>query len=249
MKSPKIIPGCESIYVDGNKIGCLLLHGFTSSPFEMRLLGAHLQEKNFTLHIPLLPGHGTTPRMLKKCSWYDWFNHAKSELFQLRKKCNKIFVVGLSMGGTLALHLAAHYEVDGVAVLAPGLYLRNKFAFLTHILHSIIPYKIHFTGPDIKAQETTKTYDKTPLRSVSQLLKFFKHIKNDLPDIYAPTLIIYTRKDHVVSNKGALTIYNNISSKDKRILELSQSYHILTLDVEKQRVFHEVAKFIERLSG
>ena len=84
------------------------------------------------------------------------------------------------MGGTLALHLAAHYEVDGVAVLAPGLYLRNKFAFLAHFLHPIIPYKLNFTGSDIKAQEPTKTYGKTPLRSVSQLLKFFKHLGNQI---------------------------------------------------------------------
>jgi len=249
MNSVKIIPGCEAIYLNGNKIGCLLLHGFCSSPFEMRLLGEYLHKQNYTVHIPLLPGHGTSPKFLRNYSWYSWYDHAKNELFQLRNICKKVFVIGLSLGGTLALHLSAHYEVNGVAALAPGLFLKNKFSFLSHLIHPIIRYKKNFSGPDLKAAVETKRYDKIPLRSISQLLKLFGHIQNDLPDIYTATLIIYAKKDHVVSNKSALTIYENISSKDKRILELPNSYHILTLDVDKERVFYEVKYFIDRLSN
>ena len=72
---------------------------------------------------------GCSPKDLSKCKWHDWFEASKNELFNLRKRCKKVFVIGLSMGGSLALHLAAHYQVEGVVALAPGLFLKNKFSF------------------------------------------------------------------------------------------------------------------------
>jgi carboxylesterase len=243
----KIIPGCEPIYWEGNEVGCLLLHGFTSSPFELRFLGDYLKKEGYTVNIPLLPGHGTSVQNMRQHSWYDWFTSAKNELFNIRKKCRRLIVIGLSMGGSLALHLAAHYQVDGVVSLAPGMYLKNKFAKLSHILHPIYYYTHKNSRSDIKADEKTLTYNKIPLKSISELLKFFKHLKNDLADIYAPTLIIYSKQDHVIDGKSSIEIYNKISSVDKRILELQDSFHILTLDQEKEKVFQETASFIKNI--
>jgi carboxylesterase len=243
----KIIPGCEPINLQGNNVGCLLLHGFTSSPFELRLLGDYLNKQGYTVIIPLLQGHGTSAQNMKQSSWYDWFTDAKSELFKIRKKCSRVIVIGLSMGGSLALHLASHYQVDGIVALAPGLYLQNKFAKLSHIIHPIYNYTHKNSRPDIKADEKTLSYDKIPLKSISELLKFFKHLIKDLPDIYAPTLIIHSKQDHVINGKSSVEIYNKISSTDKRILELQESYHILTLDVEKEKVFKETASFIKNI--
>ena len=73
----KIMPGCEPVFREGNKTGVLLLHGFTGSPYEMKELGAHLEEKGYTVSIPLLKGHGTTPGDLIGCNWYDWFEDSK----------------------------------------------------------------------------------------------------------------------------------------------------------------------------
>ncbi len=241
----RIIPGCEPQYLNGGPKGCLLLHGFTSSPFEMHELGESLHREGYTVHIPLLPGHGTDPANLGKTMWYDWFETAKNELFQLRKKCKKVYVIGFSMGGTLALHLAAHYEIDGVAALAPGLYLKNRFAVLSHILKPIIRYSRKYSGSDIKADVKTLTYSKISVRAISELLKMFKHVKQDLKDIYIPILIIYAREDHVIDGKSAKTIYKNISSQNKRILELNNSYHIITLDNEKEKVFSEISYFLK----
>ena len=247
MNQYKVISGCEPFYIKGNNIGCLLIHGFTSSPYEFRFLVDHLKNKSYTVHVPLLPGHGRSHQVLKNCSWYDWYDSVKNELFQLKKICTKIFIIGLSMGGALALHLAAHYEVNGVVALAPGLYLKNKLAPLAHFLYPFFPYKRKFSGPDISNNEKTLTYDKIPLKSLSQLLKFFKHLEHDLQDIYAPTLVIFSKKDHVVQGKSAITIYKKIASTDKRILELNHSYHILTLDLEREKVFDEISYFIESL--
>jgi carboxylesterase len=244
----KIIPGCEPLYYEGGKEGCLLLHGFTSSPFELRLLGAALNNAGYTVSVPLLPGHGTSPRNLKKSKWTDWYEEAKMELFRLRKSCTKVYVIGLSMGGSLALHLAAHYEVNGVAALAPGLYLQNRFSPLSHFVHLFFPYKKKRSGVDIKAEEETNSYDKMPVKSLSELLKFFSHLKNDLRDVYVPLLLIHAKEDHVIDGKSAREIYAQVSSKNKRILELQESYHIITLDVEKELVFREIQLFLKEIN-
>lgn len=240
----RILPGCEPAYLQGSRTGCLLLHTFTGSPYEMYELGELLHQQGDTVHIPLLPGHGTSPANLKKIKWYQWFEAAKNELFQLRKQCDQVFIIGMSMGGALALHLAAHYEVNGIVALAPGLFLRNRFAAMSGMLSPLVPYSKKRNGPDIKADVQTNSYDRIPLKSTSELLKLFRHLKNDLHDVYSPALIIYARKDHVVHPRSANYIYRNISSADKKILELKESYHIMTMDLEKETVFQEVLKFI-----
>lgn len=240
----KILQGCESIYLNGGKRGCLILHGFTSCPFQLRLLGDSLAEAGYTVSIPLLPGHGTSPKDLKKCNWPEWYESAKAGLFELRKKCERVYVIGLSMGGSLALHLSAHYEINGVVALAPGLHLQNKFVFLSHYIHWLYPYSKKRSGVDIRANEKTISYDKIPVRSLSQLINFFKHLKFDLPDVYAPLLIVHAKEDHVIDGKSVIEIYDKVSSKNKRILELSESYHIITLDIEKEKVFREIKNFL-----
>ena len=241
----KILPGCEPIYKKNGEKGCLLLHGFTSCPFELRLLGDHLLNEGYTVSIPLLPGHGTSPRDLKDQSWTDWYEAAKEALFELRKTCQTVYVIGLSMGGSIALHLSAHYEVDGIVALAPGLHLKNKLSFLSHILYTFYPYSKKWLGPDIKAEVETITYDKIPVKSLSELLRMFKHLQDDLTDINAPLLIIYAKQDHVINDKSAQEIYQKVSSKNKRILSLKDSYHIITLDVEREQVFRETINFLK----
>lgn len=136
----KIMSGAEPVYTLGNNRGVLLLHGFTGSPYEMKELGELFQKKGFSVSIPLLAGHGTSEKDLKKCKWYDWFEDAKNALFDLRKRCKSIVVIGLSTGATLALHLAAHYQLEGLVALSPAIILKNKFTRLLPYLPISFPY-------------------------------------------------------------------------------------------------------------
>ena len=133
----KLMPGSEPVFIEGNKTGLLLIHGFTGTPYEMKPLSKYLAAEGYTISVPLLKGHGTKPQDLLSCSWYDWFSDVKENLFLLRKTCKKIIVIGLSTGGTLALHLAAHYQVEGVVALAPALILKEKKL-------KLLPFALHF---------------------------------------------------------------------------------------------------------
>ncbi len=101
-------------FLEGGSIGVLLIHGFTGSPPEMRLVGDYLHQRGFTVSGPLLPGHGTTVEDMNRCQWTDWTNHVEKALADLQARCETVFVGGLSMGSLLTLYLAAHHpELHG----------------------------------------------------------------------------------------------------------------------------------------
>ena len=236
----------------GNDTGILLIHGFTSGPHEMLPLGEALSGDNYTISIPLLPGHGTTPADLAELTWPEWFGYVKESLFTLRKQCSRVIVIGQSMGGTLALHLAAHFQVDGVVSLATGMILKEKKAVFLPLAAIFKKYRNKDDGPDIRDDAERirlkpLSYDKTPLKAALQLKKLFDHVHLDLAEIYSPVLLIHSVNDHVTDYRGSELVYERISSEYKEILTLTESYHVLTLDVERHIVYREIIKFVKRI--
>ncbi len=145
-----VLPGAEPLYLKGNDTGILFLHGFTASAFEGKELAEYLHQKSgFTVSVPLLPGHGTRPEDLKEVYWGDWYGFTKSRYLELKKETARIFVCGQSMGGALALHLAAHHPVDGIITLAGAVFLKDWRLILLPVARRLITY--HFKS---KGQET-----------------------------------------------------------------------------------------------
>lgn len=243
----KIIHGCEEVNLKGNEIGCLLIHGFRSCPFEMKEYAEYLNKFGYTVQTCLLPGHGTIPDDLLNIKWQDWVIYVENSLEEMKKECEKVILSGLSTGGSIALYLASKRNIDGVIALAPGLYLRQRKSILSHALKYFWKFKNIKSGPDVSIKVESKVYAKVPVRSVSELLLLFNSLEKNLKFIKSPTLIIYSPLDHVVKPDSSLTIYNKISSSNKHIVELEKSYHILTMDTEKNKVFKESAKFINEI--
>ena len=231
-------------------MGVLLFHGLTACPSELKELAQKLNKKGLTVRAPLLPGHGTHPKNLRETAWQDWFQEAKKNLFEMRKKCKKIIVGGLSTGASLAMHLSAHYQVEGVIALSPGIFLKSKMIKLLPILRPFLRYYRKKNGPDISDAEARRNslgYNKIPIKSILEAQKLYKHLQEDLADIYIPLFIAQSLNDHVVCFEGAEYIYHNVSSLNKRLLRLEKSYHVITLDVEKDIVTREVLKFVETI--
>ena len=242
-----MIKGGESFFIKGGSSGVLLIHGFTGLPAELFLLGEFLNREGFTVLCMRLAGHGTDENNLMRTTRDDWFNSAIDGLAILRGACDKIYVVGHSMGGLLTLKLSAECDVEKIVTLAApifiddGLGLRNlpprEFCGNACIVQ---PRKKLFDVP----QTANEVYKKTPLISVHELLDLINDVKNLLPKITAPILIMHGEEDHTAQPRSARFIMDNVGSKIKKVITVPNSGHLLPLEENRDFVFEEILNFI-----
>ncbi|MDQ0911316.1 carboxylesterase [Streptomyces canus] len=243
-----VLPGAEPFRHEGGEAGVLLCHGFTGSPQSLRPWAQHLAEHGLTVSLPLLPGHGTRWQDMALTGWQDWYAEVDRELRALSERCTSVFVAGLSMGGTLALRLAAKHgdAVSGVVVVNPA----NR-------MHGLAPYALpvarHFvrTAPGIasdiaKEGSVELGYDKVPLHAAHSLRTFFRQVDGELPQVTQPLLVLRSAQDHVVPPADSARVLSRVSSTDVTEIVLEQSYHVATLDHDAERIFDESLAFIGR---
>ena len=236
----------KEFYYKGNNTGILLIHGFTGTPSEVRFLGEFLKDKGYTVKGILLKGHGTTPEDMKKCTYRDWISGAVEGYKSLKQECDEVFAVGLSMGGLLSLYLARNYDIKGAATLSAPIRIHGRSAALAFIEKN---FKTYIMGNPGKKDINIISYDKSPIKSVHNLFKLIRYVKANLRFIEKPVLIMQSYGDRTVSPLSANIIYNNIGSKDKSIIYLHKSGHVITCDNEKEQVFDEVYNFIKTKSA
>lgn len=236
----------KEFYFKGNNTGIMLIHGFTGTPSEVRYMGEYLRNKGYTVKGILLRGHGTTPEDMKKCGYRDWIRGAVEGYKALKQECDEVFAVGLSMGGLLALYLARNYDVRGVAALSAPIRIHGRLAALSFVERHFKTYILR--NPE-KKDINIISYDKSPIISVHNLFKLIRYVKANLRYIEKPVLVMQSYADRTVSPMSANIIYNNIGSKDKSIIYLRNSGHVITCDEEKEQVFEEVYNFIRNKSA
>lgn len=244
MDNFKILPGAESFLLKGNSRGVLLVHGFTGTPAEMRLLGEYLHQQGFTVLALRLPGHGTTVHDMESTNWRHWYGAVVDSFYLLRALCNEINVVGLSMGGLLALKLAMEYPVAQVAALSTPIFLTDRrISYLPfyRLFQRFAPKKRK--DYDIDPQYFAG-YDHTPLASLSSLLELMRLVQKDLGAVSCPVLLVQSRKEHTVRPESAIFIMEHLGSKDKELFWLAKSGHIVTIDLERETVFAKVSEFL-----
>jgi carboxylesterase len=239
-----VLEGAEPFFFEGNRVGILVSHGFTGSTQSMRPLGKAYAEAGYTVCGPRLKGHGTHYEDMEQTSYRDWIASVEEGFQWLKDRCDKIFVTGLSMGGTLTLYMAEKYpEIRGIvlvnaAVDIPAMEPVRQLEG-TRFLDAI--------GSDIKKAGVTElAYEKTPVQSVKEILTFMKEVKDDLPKISCPALIFVSEEDHVVPPDNSQTIYENISSETKETHPLKESYHVATLDNDQHIIIENTLQFIKR---
>lgn len=229
-------------------IGCLLVHGFTGSPNELVDLGEFLSRQSITVSIPTLPGHGTQPTDLFDVSWQDWFDCVREAYTELRQQCQEVFVCGLSMGGALVLLLASQEKVDGVIALSAPVAFPTWQKLAARYLKRIIKYRHKSDGEDVGdllAKSKLRSYQMYPVYAVDQLFRLVDVVRGSLAQITQPILIMHSHKDHTVAFSNSGKIFECVSSQDKLKIDLEESYHVITVDIERERVQREVLGFIE----
>jgi carboxylesterase len=240
------MPGGEPFGYEGGTVGCVLLHGFTSTPQEMRPLGQFLKDSGFTVRGVLLAGHGTRVEELQTTTWRDWYHSAYEGRQTLHCSCTRVVAIGQSLGGALALHLAAHVPLAGVVALSAPLVTDAKLLWLARILKYVWSYrkkgpsKIH----DPAALAARVRYDYTPNRSNEQAALFLRHLYEDLPEVHTPALLMHARQDKTVDLATMPHIYARLGAEDKRMVWLENSGHVVTMDYDRQLVCPAIERFI-----
>lgn len=235
--------------------GILLLHGFTGTPFEMRPAGEFFYKNGFTVYCPRLAGHGTTEADLNKCNYYDWINSAESALITLKEKTKSIYVMGLSMGGLIALKLASvHKEIKKVIVIASPLYLTGenglfvnacRFPLFRMIISSVKkPEPTDERYKKIWAQNPS--YRSVPTIATYEFYKLMQSTKKSLKSVEQSTMFVYSKSDRDVSLGNLPLMISLIGSKDIYLYIPDGMGHLITLEEGNMEVFERILKFIRR---
>ena len=236
----------QEYYLKGNKTGCLIIHGISGTPAEMRELGELLGEKGYTVLGVCLKGHGTTVEDMEKCSYKDWIASAVNALSKLKEECDNVYVIGHSMGSLLAMYLAENFEVAGLAALSPPLVTKNKAAKFAFILKHFMKY-VEWAPRERSAEETQYLLgsSKLPVCSIDELNKLTKAVSKSLDKISAPLLIVHSHNDEAVDESSVDILYTKVKSLTKEKIFLNKSGHNITVECEKLDVFNAVLNFLK----
>lgn len=229
------------------KIGILLLHGFTGSPVSMRPWAEYLNQLGYTVRVPLLPGHGTRPEDLNLIKWNQWPEKAEAELNILLAGCEKVFIAGLSMGGGLTLNVSTRYskKLAGIILVNPMIHVKFVPPQIAWFISRFQKMR-DSVGDDIKRPGVTEHgYDSLPALGVYQLLKMLSYTRKRLHDVTAPLQLFHSVDDHTLPVSNTEIIMKLVGSREKNRIELTNSYHVATLDYDQEIIFENSRIFIE----
>lgn len=209
----QIMPTAEPFFFAGQKIGCLLVHGFSGTPKEMRWMGEFLAGEGFTVLGIRLAGHATRPEDLPRTRWQDWIACVEDGMHLLQNSCEQIFIIGLSMGGSLALTAAASFQPAGVITMS-ALYSLAADPRLPYLrLLSWFQPDIQKGPPDwhdLAAAKFHVSYPAYPTRSMAELVTLLKLMRSALAEIKVPVLLIHSRQDKGVPSENMQKIFNDL---------------------------------------
>lgn len=235
----------------GRTIGCLLSHGFTSSPHCLRPMGEALAARGYAVEVPRLPGHGTTWQELNRTGWSDWYAELNRAFDKLARTCDHVFVGGHSFGGGLSLQLAAERQdqVAGVVLVNPSVANARKDAIGVAVLKNFVASVPGMVNDIKKPGSTDFLYPRIPLKAAASLMAGRARVRSYLPRVTAPIIFFRSVEDHMVDPQSARYLVNLVSSTEVTERRLDHSYHFATLDNDAPRIFEETIAFVDRIAA
>jgi carboxylesterase len=239
----------EPFSAAGTNIGCLVMQGFTGTVGSIRYYAQQLAARGLSVEAPRLSGHGTRWQDLNSVSYGDWIRDAEQAYQSLAKRCDKVFVTGLSMGGTLILYLAEqHPEIAGVIPINAPVFMTDKRVPFLPVLKYLLASTPAIASDIMEPGVVEPAYDRTPTAGAHEMVKMLAVTRNGLGRIAQPLLVMRSAHDHVVPHECAPFIMEHIASKDKEMIVFQRSAHVVTMDYDKDGVVEAAWKFIQRLS-
>jgi carboxylesterase len=254
-----ILSGGEPFYLPGGPYGSLLIHGFLSTPQEMKWLGSKLNEAGYSALGLRLFGHATHPRDLCRVRWLDWLACVEDGYSILRKGCNRIVVVGLSLGGAMALIAGALFPIDGVVALSAPYdlpqYARVRWPILPPALSRFLcvnrKYRSKSTSIgylDSQAARSELIYPVFPATALHEVAQLLAEMRRVLPNIRVPTLLIHSSADQGFADQDAKEIFDHLGTKKAQILHVESGDMVAPQPVG-ERVAAAIIAFITSLCG
>ena len=249
------MPGGEPFFFPGNRTGCLLAHGFTAAPQEVRELGEFLARAGYSVLGVRLAGHGTHWQDLARTRWTDWLASLEDGYYLLREGCDQIVLMGSSTGGDLSLMLAAQLPVAGVVTMSAPFQLPpiTALKILYPILNpvSIILPRLKKGLPDWRdpaAADTRVQYDCYPLRAVREFGLMLKAMRPALGSVIVPTLLMHSRQDGFIPYGDMSHLAGALVNSNTSTFTIEESNHIIPCDISRQKVFDQALQFVQRLN-
>jgi len=247
VSEPPVRPGCEPFAFEGGPIGTLMLHGFSGSPASMRPMGTWFAEQGLSVQIPRLPGHGTGVEDFKRRTSAEWVDEAAAALARLRERCRTVVVLGQSMGGALAIHLAAMApgDVDGLVLCSPYVF---DLRLIGLPVGKRLLKQVKGIGNDVaKPGQDELAYDVLPVEAISTMFRLLTFARADLPKVRTPALVFEPGQDHTIPRSNPRKVYEALGSQRKELIRCPRSYHLITLDHDAEMVRERVVGFARDL--
>src|SRR5258708_27736291 len=241
-----VLPGAEPYSHEGGPTGVLLCHGFTGCHHALRPWAEYLASEGLTVSLPRLPGHGTTWQEMNRTRWEDWYAEVDGAFGELRGASSEVFVLGLSMGGCLALRLAElkGAAVSGLVLVNPSITADTKLFLLAPVRKLFVPPR-RGVGSDIKKEGVPElAYDRTPTRAAATLPALWKVTQGDLKRLSAPTLVYHSAEDHIVGPASLAILRKALPATQLEVRPCPNSYHVATLDNDAEAIFAGSLDFV-----
>ena len=248
---PFSAPARPELSSSADRVGILLAHGFTGSPASLRPWGQYLAGEGYAVEVPRLPGHGTTWQEMNATGWDDWYAEVVRAFDKLVAENDQVVVAGLSMGGALALKLAAERpdDVRGVILVNPAVTSKNKQLLAVPVAKHVLK-SMPGIGNDIKKPGADEhCYDRIPLRALASFMAAWKPLRSTMADVRGPLLLFRSAEDHVVDPSSAALIMDTVASRDVRERMLTDSFHVATIDNDAPAIFEESLAFVRQVTA
>lgn len=241
----------EPFYFEGrNGKAIVLIHGWTSTPYEVRRLGKFLNENGYSVYAPRLKGHGTVPKDLENVRWTDWLKDAEEAFLKLQADHEKIYVGGTSIGANLALMLAQkNAQVSGLILMAMpyGLKFEKIVIAFAKILRRLKKYNKKFYPPTFGLSTTVTrliAYQAYPIASALETFDLIKASRDRIAGVSQPCFALQSTSDHIVAWNNLEKIYARINSTVKKKKYINKAYHTFISDIKNEHVFEEILSFL-----
>ncbi|NIM95281.1 MAG: alpha/beta fold hydrolase [Anaerolineales bacterium] len=244
----------EPFLFQRGRIGCILVHGFSGAPKEMRWLGEHLASEDFSVLGVRLFAHATKQEDMIRARWYDWLASVEDAYYTLYNICDHIVILGLSMGGALSLIFASRFSVTGVIACSTPYKIPDR---KIRVIRPMIPLisKVWRFAPKDETEwvepgigKDHLEYRSYPVRGGAEFLDLLRELRACLPQVKVPTLLIHSTKDASVPYQDVKKIYNALGSEDKELITLENCGHVVTRDAERHVVFNAAVDFFRKVT-